>query len=90
MSGTEENILNTIPDLGDDAAGDSSSGGSADSGGAQTSAQPRKVAVTAPRVRNLLKQVAKAAQVNNLRQQCDAGTTGCLKSPTRTILIPVI
>src|SRR3954468_9299138 len=39
MSGTEENILNTIPDLGD-AAGDSSSGGSTDSGGAQTSAQP--------------------------------------------------
>src|SRR4051794_10625189 len=40
MSGTEENILNTIPDLGDSSSGDSSSGGSTDSGGAQTSAQP--------------------------------------------------
>src|SRR3954452_2005137 len=40
MSGTEESILGTIPDLGDSSSGDSSSGSSADSGGAQTSAQP--------------------------------------------------
>src|SRR3954469_19830349 len=40
MSGTEESILGSIPDLGDSSSGDSSSGGSTDSGGAQTSAQP--------------------------------------------------
>jgi hypothetical protein len=50
----------------------------------------RKVAVMAPQVRNLLKQVAKAAQVNKLRDQSGADTTDCSKSQTRTILIPVI
>ena len=39
MSGTEENILNSIPDLQDGGSG-GDTGGTADSGQAQTSAQP--------------------------------------------------
>lgn len=40
MSGTEENILNTIPDIGDDSTGADAGGSSEGSGAAQTSAQP--------------------------------------------------
>jgi hypothetical protein len=50
----------------------------------------RKVVTKAPpQVRNLLKAVAKAAELNNLRQSA-VDTMDSSNSQTRTILIPVI
>jgi hypothetical protein len=50
----------------------------------------RTAVVKDTQVRSLLSKVAKAAQVNSLRKQSAGVTTDLLKSPTQTILIPVI